>query len=152
MSILGRLLTLVACVPLLLPPGYCVCEAGDTGCMQPSRAKVAGTITPPPSHKTEGCSHRHVAQTVSGTALGDQPPQGPAAPIPNDHSPGCPAASPAVERLQWSDPTPGVTAALLPVAFVALEPAPVAARPADRPCTRRHAAPPLYLSHCSLVI
>lgn len=153
LSILGRVLMLVACVPLLLPPGYCMCKAGDTGCTPPL-TKAAGAITQPPSHKAEGCSHRHVAQNNStAEAPGDQPSQEPAAPTPHDHNPGCPAASPAVERLQWSEPTPGATVALLPATFVVIALAPtVVSRPTDPPGTHRPVSLPLYLSHCSLVI
>lgn len=144
---------LVACVPLLLPTGFCICKAGETS-YTPSHVEAAGAITPQPSHKAEGCSHGHAAQNNrTAEAPGDQPPQEPVAPTPHDHSPGCPAASPAVERLQWSEPTPGATVALLPATFVVVALAPtVVSRPPAPPGSHRPVSLPLYLSHCSLVI
>ena len=152
MAILGRVLMLVACVPLLLPTGFCICKAGDTGCTQ-SHVEAARAVTPTPSHKAEGCFHHHATPDNSPAELpGEQPPQPAPAPH-NDHSPGCPAASPGVERLQWSEPTPGATVALLPATFVVVALAPtVVSRPTAPPGTPRPVSLPLYLSHCSLVI
>jgi hypothetical protein len=154
LSILGRILTLLACVPMLLPSGFCACKAGDAGGTPPP-ANASRAITPPPSHKTEGCSHRHAVRDHNPAVAPGEPPTRPA-PVPceDHHSPGCPAASPAVERIQWSETTPGTTTVLLLLPFVlaVLAPAANARPPVDRPFSNWPSSPPLYLSHCSLVI
>ena len=155
LSILGRLLMLLACVPLLLPPGFCVCKAGDAGGTPLPYANASGAITPPPSHDSERCSHPHASQDDSVAVAPGEPTTHPApAPHEDHHSPGCPAASPAVERPQWTEPTPGVTAALplLPFIVAVFAPGANARPPAHQRSLNWPSSLPLYLSHCSLVI
>ena len=122
---------LLACGPLLLlPAGVCVCKLGRS---------VSKTVA------TGCCSEHHHSDD-------EKQPDRPR----DDHSPGCPAATAAVERVQWSEPTRDVTGELVP-------PTPV---PVPVPFTRLaidhfpfrltpvldRTSPPLYLSHCALVL
>lgn len=157
MSILARILMLVACGPLLFPPGFCVCKAGDGRHAPDQAATTSSGLEQKTAHTATDCHHRHGISSPHHL-VADRPcePISHPAPAPHDdhHIPGCPAASPAVERLQWSEPTPGVTDHLLPATFVVVQLLATAnsPRPLDRPGTHRTVSLPLYLSHCSLVI
>ncbi|MCU0705200.1 MAG: hypothetical protein MUF18_14600, partial [Fimbriiglobus sp.] len=80
----------------------------------------------------------------------------PPAPSPHDddHAPGCPAATVGSDRLQWVEPTADTTPVTVLVAFVGVGvlPQPGLCRPPYRHAHVRSCSPPLYLTHCSLVI
>lgn len=157
MAVVVRVLMLAACGPLLLPPGYCLCKAGvgSRGTARPQEPG-SGPQSQPPATRSTCCSHRHPAtaggvdhrQTVTDTPLAPGP-----TPHDDSHLPGCPA-SPGVDRYKWTEPTPPSAAVLSPPLTlpldVPLEPAPH--RPLTAAETNRASAPPLYLSHCALVI
>lgn len=156
MAILVRVLMLVACGPLLVPPGFCICKAGVTSCATSHRASVGveGTAGEP-SHSTARCSHRHDAPKVASDLASPGEPTPPTpAPHDDDHAPGCPAATVGGERVQWVEPTADTTPVTVQVAFVGVVLVPVAGgcRPPDRHHVNRPCSPPLYLTHCSLVI
>ncbi|MFO0800527.1 MAG: hypothetical protein U0804_23920 [Gemmataceae bacterium] len=156
MAILVRVLMLVACGPLLVPPGFCVCKAGVTSCTPSQRASlgVEGT-TAETSHSTTRCSHRHdipkVASDVASPGEQTTP-----APVPHDddHAPGCPAATVGGDRLQWVEPTADTAPVTVLVAFIGFVLVPEAGgcRPQDRTVVNWPTSSPLYLTHCSLVI
>lgn len=153
MAILVRVLMLVACGPLLVPPGYCICKAGVTSCTPPLResVEVRGTESIS-SHSTARCSHRHDAPKAAHDFT---PPGEPTPPAPHDdHAPGCPAATVGGERLQWVEPTADTTPVAVRAAFVGfvLVPEMGGCLPPDRHVVNRPCSPPLYLTHCSLVI
>lgn len=155
LAILIRVLMLVACGPLLVPPGFCVCKAGVTSCTPPHRASAGERATPAePPHPTARCSHRHVATDATDFTPPGEPTTPAPAPHDDDHAPGCPAATAGGERLQWVEPTADTTPVSVQVAFVgfALVPATGGCRPPDRRLVNRPCSPPLYLTHCSLVI
>jgi hypothetical protein len=155
LAILVRVLMLVACGPLLVPPGFCVCNAGEAGCTPLHCEHVAahGTDAAPvdlPDH----CSHRHgpAEATASDHVQAGLPTPHPS-PAPHDHAPGCPAATAGVERPQRVEPTADASPVLVPAPFVGFLLAPVTGgtRPPSPP-TPWPSPLPLYLSHCSLVI
>ncbi len=142
LAILPRVLILVACVPLFLPPGVCLCAVGEAAVA--SLAETTGDGTP--DHESHDCcSHQH------GPFLPSQQP------TPHrqhdDHHPACPAAD-TVGLTRWTDQA-GNAAFALPLAaaheFVFLR-LPTEHRRPHFPAPTRAAAHPLYLSHCSLVI
>lgn len=145
MAILVRVLTLLACGPLLVPPGICVCKAGEPACTD------THPVSASPPHSTHRCSH-HTADPSPDSVPVDPPGQD-NAPAPHDHAPGCPAAL-SVEQLQRVEAT--ADAGLLPVfvEFVGVFVSPVTheRRPTDRSVAHCYSPPPLYLTHCSLVI
>lgn len=157
MTVLARILMLVACGPLLQPTGYCVCKAGGFG--GPSSVPVRESVeVQPQGHaagKKAGCTCSECAPAGKGrittTPTAPTPPAGPS-PV-KDHLPGCPA-SPGADSLKWVDPSPQlVTVLALPtlVTLLTAEPALTVPPPASTPA-RWSSSPPLYLSHCSLVI
>lgn len=148
---------LVACVPLLFPPSFCVCKAGD-GRHAPDQAAAASSgLDQKIAYTTTDCHHRH-GTPAAQPSVADIPGEPISCPLPaphdDHHNPGCPATSPAVERLQWSKPTPSVTIQLLLATFVVVEFLATANSPdpPDRTAPHHTAWLPLYLSHCSLVI
>lgn len=155
MTVLARILMLVACGPLLQPAGFCVCKARGFDGSSPVREMV------------EVHPHGHLAGKKAGCTCSECAPAGkerttktPAAPTPpaspsptDDHLPGCPA-SPGADSLKWVDPTPQlVTILALPavVSLLPMEPALHVPLP-PFPVAPWSSSPPLYLSHCSLVI
>lgn len=155
LTVLARILMLVACGPLLQPAGYCVCKADGFGGSSPVRGSVE---VQPPDHaagKKAGCTCSDCTSPgksrITTTPTAPTPPAGPT-PV-KDHLPGCPA-SPGADSLKWVDPTPQVVTVLALPALVCLpafNPALTAAAPTF-PVVRWWSSPPLYLSHCSLVI
>lgn len=152
MATLLRVLMLVACGPLVFPPGFCVCKASAKNCTPVQRKSVANKQAGlSSSHSTGSCSHHH------NTSKSDTAASSPAIPTPpsphhdHDHDPDCPAATASVEQLQWFEPTNVATPVMMQVAFVGVRLVPATGcRPLDHPdwpC-----AAPLYLKHCSLVI
>ena len=148
---------LVACVPLLQPPGFCVCKAAGPGRVSspwqgPAEARTPGS-TPP--QKVGCCSHRDDASEATRTAPSFDPDRPAPCPTPDgDHLPGCPASA-GVDRFKWVEPAQSFAQTLpppdvgssLPLEFVP----PVAVRPVS-PDADWPASPPIYLSHCSLVV
>lgn len=134
----------VACLPLLQPTGMCICKAG-----LPTRAH---------SHRQAHTDAKHTA-TVNCSCRGcrnerGRSPETPSpAPADDSHLPGCPA-SPGVDRYKWADPAPSLISLLPPVTFVAVLPDLPATKPMKAAGSARiwPSDPPLYLSHCTLVI
>lgn len=152
MSILARVLMLVACVPLLLPPGICVCKAGQPVRTSSPLEQVEARTNPAPAAAKPGCCSqpRCTAESRSSSLPpGDQSP----APPDDSHMPGCPA-SPSAEAAKWVEPTQSFTTVLPPLDVVAIRPVQVvaSAAPLISTSTNWPSSPPLYLSHCSLVI
>lgn len=149
---LSRILTLVACVPLLLPPGYCVCVARHAVAAPASPTRSEARLAPTHSHKAGGCSHGHAVRGVATDAPGGEAPPAPVSPT--DPDPVCPAASHAVDRIPPGESLPDVSVHLFPATYVVAEPVVVhdTPRPPERLLSCRPASPPLYLAHCSLVI
>ena len=112
------LVAILVGLPLLLPPGMCLCQfvpcatadpnTAESGVIQETSARVA---------ETSGCScgkHRVKATTSSDNAIGQ-----PCAasnqssfPVPHEHAPGCPALRSGDQskiaqshRLQWDEGT-----------------------------------------------
>ena len=156
LAILARILMLVACVPLLQPPGFCVCKADWPGRTSPSQDSAGQTNSRSAPQKSGCCSQRNANDSTvkaAPTASSEPAPHPCPAPADDDHLPGCPASA-GVDRFKWVEPAQSVAEALPPVeltAFLHLEVAAPAARPIP-PSTNASSSPPLYLSHCSLVI
>jgi hypothetical protein len=138
-----RILMLLACVPLLGPPGVCLCAAGDHAPPAPRSVKPAQ----PPAGPHAGCRHHH-AQPPS-----DPPAPATPAPAGDDHHPGCPAAVvTGTDEVPGTDPTPDLFA-FPPAATLDLPaPATPAARASASSTPRpRPSGLPLFLHHCALV-
>lgn len=148
---------LVACVPLLQPTGYCVCKAGEWQRTSPHREPVAATSHGPATAQKSGCcSQRHTADEANkSTSVPVEPAPHPC-PSPGDdhHMPGCPASA-GVDRFKWVEPAQSFAQTLPPVevgTFLPLEVlVPAASRPIP-PAALWPSSPPIYLTHCSLVI
>jgi hypothetical protein len=131
-----RVLSVLALLPLLLPPGLCVCHA-------PTAACTAGNASGDDDHAPLAhlcLGHGHTGSDSSGG--------------PHDHLPGCPA----VKGLdQWA-PKPGTTAQPMGLMLGGLVvPFDAAARPSfGIVCAPRLGSPdvpvPLYLSLHTLLI
>jgi hypothetical protein len=130
-AFLAKLLTLVACLPLLLPTGVCLCDAGLERC-----AKTAAAD----SH--DCCSDCQ-----------DSDDDTPVQPAPcNEHLPACPAATPEVSH--WIKTVSWLTFDVVPTVVSQI------AVPIDAgsSATTAHvsaafwpSAPPRYVAHCSLL-
>jgi hypothetical protein len=137
---------LLACGPLLAPSGLCVCKAGRPGGAVAVRASVEVPPTAP-KMKRSGCTCCDSAPVAKSRST--LPPK----PSPtDDHLPGCPA-SPGADSLKWVEASPQVVVvqALLEIVALVAEPAPVVPR-VSLTSARWSSSPPLYLSHCALVI
>ncbi|MDB5309313.1 MAG: hypothetical protein JWO38_3515 [Gemmataceae bacterium] len=154
MSILARVLMLVACVPLLQPTGFCLCKAGERGHPSPSGQEPveAGHTGPAVLNETGCCSHRHCTGDAAARSGEPAPPP---CPVPQDdsHTPGCPASA-GVDRFKWVEPTASPVHLLPPVEVVRGLPLEVVlvSGPSITTSANWASAPPLYLAHCTLVI
>jgi hypothetical protein len=147
LPILIRFLMLMACGPLLLPSGVCVCHAGER-----VRATTSEAAPVEVAKKPARCCQRCPSEVENPSVTSPPTEQHPTSP-PTDgpHAPGCPASL-SVDRVQQ-----GVTAEqfVLTSPVVVWVISPVAVRGHDGspvvPSVCRLSSP-LYLSHCSLVI
>lgn len=148
MRLFPRLAMLLACVPLLFPPGLCACGAEVVAPPQPVKAvNVAPRPTPA---KRCGCGHTAKHATTVTNSVATAPPEHEHR-VP--HAPSCPAVS-AIERAPWverAEPVDHVTA----VAFVCSVTSTFAvAEPGKQAVPRAvpdYAARPRYLTHCALL-
>lgn len=154
MAILARVLMLVACVPLLQPPGFCVCKAAGSGRTSPSqKGSALANSSPAP---TKGCCSRRSPNDPVTSATTESPAPTPCpAPADDDHHlPGCPA-SVGVDRFKWVEPAQSFSDSLPavdPGSFLPLDVVlPVAVRLIP-PALISRSLPPIYLTYCSLVI
>lgn len=155
LTVLARILMLVACVPLLQPTGFCVCKARGFDRPSPVRESVEVQPQGHSAGKKTGCTCSECSPPGQGRiTTTPAAPDLPVSPSPtDDHLPGCPA-SPGADSLKWVDPTPQIVTVLAlpaPVTLPTAEPA-LSVLPPASPAARWSSSPPLYLSHCSLVI
>ncbi len=160
MTIFVRILMLLACGPLLQPPGFCVCKVEGFG--HPSAFVNDGfrlEASSCPRKSTSCCSHSESlssGKSVSATneqTGGHQPPWRPT-PYDDHHLPGCPA-SPGVDRYKVSETGVSFAHLWLPVLGVVTlveHRTAITVRPSYNPFRFASSSPPLYLSHCALVI
>src|SRR4051794_39428213 len=107
---LRTILTLLAVLPTLLPPGMCVCRLVPQACVTQTKSVEA-----PRRHRSCSC-HRHVERTVAGSTTSNhrhghgwnEPTQ--------PHDSGCPIVhGTPLPRLVGADATQLVTALQIPV-------------------------------------
>ena len=143
-----RVVTLVACGPLLFPPGFCVCKAGGWVSAAPAAEQKA-----PPARSKSGCCANRACRGDHVERTGDSQPLSTPAPRDDSHLPGCPASA-GVDWFKWVEPVAPLVQALPPVAvitFLLLNVEPLTP-PSIFTSTCWPSSPPLYLSHCSFVI
>lgn len=154
--------SLLALLPMLMPPGMCVCQFLPAERAHASLAPVSPALPPVPVHadarrdcSCDSCRER-AATNVRDEAAGRRTPPAhdpPSRPGPVEHWPGCPAA---IGAAPLTVALPSVTIHIhvdAPAPFTTPQVEPVSTH--DRPLTRvmsPHASPPLFLSHCALLI
>ena len=143
-----RLVLLVACVPLLLPPSVCACGAEVAA---PSQAARGDTLAPKSSDSKHcGCCHRAKSTAPTDELVSQHQDE---RPVP--HAPSCPIVS-GVGRAQLAEraePADHLTAlafvCLVPTLFALVEPLPSAN---DVPhSVPSFEAPPRFVAHCALL-
>lgn len=156
---LRSLLALLASLPLLMPPGMCLCQfvpvaaAGSISLFQSGKTAEARESAKPAScrckhHCTQDADMPSKAEEGTAPVSHDDTPDS----CPREHLPGCPALTPMVNRVGL----PGFsiqTWFILPTATVAA--AALLQIPDPAPVPALHAvalAPDLHLTHCSFVI
>jgi hypothetical protein len=144
LAILARMLAFVACMPLLLPSGFCLCDA-ERGC--PTASSHGASDSESPGHDCAHDLHRH--DDFSAPAN-----HSPSHHEPDEHAPGCPAAVASMERVQTNETAIDLSLNLLNFEWSSFDPA---AEPRCADAVPYFAdpwpdSPPLYLFHCSLVI
>jgi hypothetical protein len=152
---LGRVLMLLACVPLIVPNGVCLCDAGDTFCefvSLPTTHAPSSVFT----HSTlshHSCSHNHAKAENQREQPRDTEPQTPQ--HHHDHHDGCPASDHAIDRASFTEASPEIdhVASSLSFCFVPLPLLLLPVRCVDRSrLVIPHSSPPLYLTHCAIII
>lgn len=149
-------ITFLIAVPMLMPPGMCICQFAPTETPAAGTRAVAAR-TPAVGHSSNAgrncrCdSCREQAPAPDGQE--PTPAGSPTHPGPGKHAPGCPAllgdtptkmASPALALHLDANPVPGFVSAVVE---------PNRARGRDRDAAgHADSSPPLFLSHCSLLI
>jgi hypothetical protein len=159
LSILARVLMLAACVPLLQPTGFCVCKSGAWGPTAACRQKaVPSQDTDQKLLKHAGCcSHRNHINDAGHSPVphpGERAPDPCPSPGDDSHLPGCPASA-GVDRYKWVERTLSHAQMFSLIEIAAVRPLEVPAFSTSLAVTTAAsypAGPPLYLSHCVLVI
>lgn len=157
MAILARVLMLVASLPLLFPPGFCICKVGGGGVAPFGQAQVAGSQKIKPGLSKSGCCANRDCTGDHAGRPASQPGESKSRPAPaprdDSHLPGCPAAAGA-DWFKVVEPVQTPVHTLPPVALVPFRLLAVVsvAAPPITTFTNWPSSPPIYLSHCSLVI
>ncbi len=152
--------TILVAVPLLMPPGMCLCQFAPAGHVfattwaEATRQEhAAHTPGSRPDCRCDSCRERAVGPDLPAGSQGRPSPDGPPPSGPGKHPPGCPAAlgdmptkvsAPAVTIPFDANPGPCFDS------LVAGPTAPV--RGAREGVSAQAASPPLFISHCSLLI
>lgn len=148
--------TFLVAVPMLMPPGMCLCQFASVG-MATTGTRTLAARTPAVGHSSyAGRNCRCDSCRAQAPAPGGHesaPAGSPAHPEPVKHPPGCPAslgdtptkmAAPALTLHLDADPVPGFVSAVA-------EPSRVRGRDRDA-AGYADSSPPPFLSHCSLLI
>jgi hypothetical protein len=143
------LLTILIALPMLMPPGMCVCQ------FAPIASNEAVTRFEMEERHVAGRTDCHCASCL-GRAVDDvgrkaMPYDSPVAPKHDDHSPHCPAA---LGDLPTKMAVPAITIHLdTDVGFISavVEGVAIRARTIDV-VNKTESFPPLFISHCTLVI
>lgn len=160
-----RSLVLLLILPqLLLPPGMCLCRFVAVGkaSASPSSSSAFSRDVPSASHAAKArsdCPCDSCRPRTPSADLGldhdhptEPPADGPAAPGSGKHWPGCPVAAFGAELPNLVVPTVSVEVDYVTADFdtplAVLVVSPVRTVPASAPAV----SPPLYISHCSLLI
>ena len=141
---------LLACLPLLLPPGLCACGASEA--VTPKHANTAAHAKETPARKCCGCSHHAKSDATPTRRLATSTQHTPEHPV--HHAPGCPATT-GSERAKFTERAELVDH-LTAVAFVTLAHQPTLANVdcpvfADARSTPIYESQPRYLKHCALL-
>lgn len=153
-------LAFLALLPMLMPPGMCICRLAPVVRAAPNTQSVVSdnkTVVAHDTNAKSGCSCdscRSQTSPVAGTDRTNPPTTRDESPSeePFKHSPSCPAATDATPLTLLVQPTTIPHDAVATLNFLT----PVhslfvfAVRPASS--TMRTSAPPLFISHCALLI
>lgn len=154
-----RAVVLLLMLPsMLVPPGLCICRFVPIQATSLTSSPADRHLSTPHASNPRpdcSCDSCHARKTSTAPAHGDnRPADEPVAPAPVKHWPGCPAAADAAP-LNMVVPVAAVPGDLLltaaadfftPIDGVVASPARASAVPL--PTT----SPPLFISHCSLLI
>lgn len=158
------LLTILVGLPMLMPPGMCICQFVPCGRAATDETRLplsadGAAMVGADSGPSCGCVHRRSRSQQAKQEFGkpgglESIPVDPPSPwpLPGQHAPGCPAAmTAATEKVAL--PTFQVnTLLVLALDFVGFTPVSVEVnRPAERVTIRPH-SPPLFLAFCRLLI
>lgn len=151
------LVLLLVGLPLLMPPGMCVCQLVPCGSAQAAPVATATAPTPPAPEEC-CCKKRAAAAPTTGDKAGAWSQSSPdrhhpTSPDSGKHQPGCPAATGfVVEARVTLPPSPvslHIDLAPVPVAFVAE--VGTARSPAPER-TQRLPIAPIFIAQCTLLI
>lgn len=154
-----RALVLLLILPMLLmPPGMCICQFVPIG-----NVSAASVPAPPDRHPSVGhdsdprpdctcdscCRARAAAVPERGD---DQPTQPPSDPGPGKHLPGCPAAVGDVPLNAAVPPIKAQADLVATANFFTPITETLVSRDRTQPVPSRTSSPPLFISHCTLLI
>lgn len=156
---LRSVVTFLVAVPMLMPPGMCICQFAPTGKAsavtrsEVGQQRVGHTADSRTDCRCDSCRERAAAAGLptggeDGPSSSDEAPFGP-----GKHAPGCPAALGDVPT-KMAASTVTIHLDTNPVGcFVPPVVEPTASVGRGRVCVSHPAAsPPLFISHCSLLI
>lgn len=152
------LVTFLVALQMLMPPGMCICQFAPTGKgsaatrFESGQRQVSHTADSRADCRCESCRERPAARLPSDgedrPASPDEAPSGP-----GKHAPGCPAAHGDVPTKTAASTTVTIPFDAHPLRFFSL--AVVPAAPVGRAregASRPAVSPPLFISHCTLLI
>ena len=146
-------------VPMLMPPGMCLCQFAPAGndCSPPAPLTAPLRAGGHPASVDCCCdSCRERAGVVTAVSQGEEKPRPsdrPASPHPGKHAPGCPAALGDIPNKMAAAAVTLPLDASAAVGFVSAVVPATAVRSRDRDVeTFAVVSPPLFISHCSLLI
>ena len=149
-NVLRQLLALIVGLPMLMPPGMCVCQFMPCNNASNGYVRTSYVSTGDPD-KCCKCSSRSdragLVAPIGGTVAKSSPGQ-----LPHEHAPSCPAALGATPNKISPAPFVMPPSLDLAVSYFWVEIQTISSRGQQDEALVQGSPPPLFLAHCSFLL
>jgi len=147
--VLRHLLALVVGLPMLMPPGMCVCQFVPCSDASTEYQETSSDTAAVAAERCKCSTHRNAVElTSSDEPVAKSSPRH----VPHDHAPGCPAKLGATPNKIAPPPLVAPHALDLVVSYFWVEAQSIASRGLADEVLVQGSPPPLFLAHCAFLL
>lgn len=147
--VLRHLLALVVGLPMLMPPGICVCQFVPCGDASTEYQETSSETVAVATERCKCSTHRDKTELASTDELLAKLSPGHA---PHEHAPGCPAKLGTTPNKIAPPPLVAPDALDLAVSYCWVEVQSIASRKLTDEVLVQGSPPPLFLAHCAFLL